>query len=334
MKYLKVLIIVAILICAWVFLRHTDLNKVGSSLQQVGFHFIWLLLISASSYICGTIAWRNCMGEDGKHVKLAQLFWVRHVGETVGIINPTSIVAGEALKIYLLRDHPIEKQVVVTSVLLSRVLMMATQLLSLLIITILAFAFVPALHFSLSIAGMVLGILAGVAVFIYLLIVLFKGLGKTRLGNWFANSTEKLRTKVSEASAAIRAFYYTNKKDMLIACCFFMLHWALGSLEFYIILHLLATGAGFIPAMFVDMSVIIFKSAGAFVPAQIGVEEYGNKLMLATVGITAAETWVTASLLRRARQLFWILLGLVAYFFIDRKRTTTLYQNGDPVCKS
>ncbi|MBE9582931.1 flippase-like domain-containing protein [Mucilaginibacter sp. JRF] len=334
MKYLKILIIVAILICAWVFLRHTDLNKVGSSLQQVGYHFIWLLLSSACSYICGTMAWRYCMGADGKRIKLAQLFWIRHVGETVGVINPTSIVAGEAMKIYLLRDHQIEKPVVITSVLLSRVLMMVTQLLSLLIITILAFVFVPALHFSFSVAVMVLGILAGVVVIIYLLILLFKGLGKTRLGNWFACRTEKLRAKISEANTALRAFYYTNKKDLLIACCFFMLHWVLGSLELYIILRLLGTGAGFIPAMFVDMSVIIFKSAGAFVPAQIGVEEYGNKLMLAAIGLSATETWVTASLLRRARQLFWIITGLVAYFFIDRKRTIISYQNGDPVCKS
>ncbi|MCD8740410.1 flippase-like domain-containing protein [Mucilaginibacter roseus] len=334
MKYLKFLLIIIVLICAWFFIRHTDFKKVGQSLQQVGTHFLWLLVASACSYTCGTIAWRYCMGADGRSVNLFHLFWVRHVGETVGIINPASIVAGEALKVYLLRDSTIEKQTVITSVLLSRVLMMATHLLSLLLITILAFAFVPALHFSFKVALVVLCIVAGIIALIYLLLLFFKQLHKTRIGNWLATRTAKLRIKIAEVKRALPDFYRNNKKNMLMACGFFMLHWALGSLELYIILHLLDTGAGFIPAMFVDMSVIVFKSAGAFVPAQIGVEEYGNKLMLAAIGLTATETWVTASLLRRARQVFWILVGLVAYFFIDRKRTTTLYQNGNPVCES
>ncbi|WP_345331908.1 lysylphosphatidylglycerol synthase transmembrane domain-containing protein [Mucilaginibacter defluvii] len=334
MKYLKFLLIIIVLICAWFFLRHADLDSVGRSLQRVGLHFIWLLIASACSYTCGTIAWRYCMGAEGRPVKLFHLFWVRHVGETVGIINPASIVAGEALKVYLLRNYAIEKQVVITSVLLSRVLMMATHLLSLLLITILSFAVIPALHFSFKVTGIALCVAGAIVLFIYLLILFLKQLRKTRLGNWLAVRTQKLRAKVAEANSALGTFYHTNKKDLLMACGFFMLHWALGSLELYIILHLLGTGAGFIPAMFVDMSVIVFKSAGAFIPAQIGVEEYGNKLMLAAIGLTATETWVTASLLRRARQLFWIVLGLVAYFFIDGKQTITSYKNGNPVCES
>lgn len=67
------------------------------------------------------------------------------------------------------------------------------------------------------------------------------------------------------------------------------------------------------------MGVILFKSAGAFVPAQIGVEEYGNKIMLAAIGLPETEIWVSASILRRARQLFWIFLGLTIYFVVIKK---------------
>jgi hypothetical protein len=74
-----------------------------------------------------------------------------------------------------------------------------------------------------------------------------------------------------------------------------------------------------IQAILVDMGVVFFKAAGAFVPGQIGFEEYGNKVMLAAIGVVGAEIWITASILRRTRQLFWIFFGLLVYLFMFKK---------------
>jgi hypothetical protein len=72
-------------------------------------------------------------------------------------------------------------------------------------------------------------------------------------------------------------------------------------------------------ALTVDMGVVLFKSAGAFIPGQLGIEEYGNKIMLLVIGVPGAGIWITASILRRARQLFWILFGVVLYFVFFKK---------------
>ncbi len=338
MRYLKLAIIITVLVFACLFLRSTDWEKVGSSLKKVGFNFGWLLLSTCTSYFLGTVAWRYCMGNEGRKVNLFRLFFVRHIGETVGIINPASIVAGEATKVYLLRNEPVKKSTVVTSVLLSRILMMLTQ--------VIAFCCTAAymlfgknavkLHFGVR-NGAVFSLVICVSIIVALIRFrrFIKALFlKTRTGKWVKNRTKKLRKKISEAGEAMSQFYSTNKKALAMAIVFFLLHWMAGSLEFYLILRMLGAEVSYIPVMFADMSVIVFKSAGAFVPAQIGVEEYGNKIMLAAIGITAMETWVTASVLRRSRQLFWIVFGLIAYFFVDRKKENIPPQeDGNPVCE-
>ena len=329
MKYLKPLIIIAILGFTGLFLYATDWEKVVLSLQRVGYYFILLLLISFTSYFLGTVAWRYCMGSDGKRIPLAELFIIRHIGETVGIVNPTSIVAGEAVKVYLLRNHNIEKKTVITSVLLSRMVMMLTQVI----------VFIPTALYVLFNTDSLVPDFNNVskALFIVLLTGLcitgviklrrqIKMLLKAWFGIYATRRTIKLRNTIHEALFELSLFFKTNKKALAFSVIFFLLHWIIGSLEFFVILKLLEVTVSFIPVIFADMSVILFKSAGAFVPAQIGIEEYGNKVMLATIGITALEVWVTASILRRARQLFWIAFGLGAYFFIGRKKESLLPQ--------
>lgn len=336
MKFIKLLVILVMLVFTGLFLRATDFDKVAISLQQVGYNFVWLIIISFASYFCGTIAWRYCMGAEGKELPLFDLFIARHVGETVGVVNPTSFVAGEAVKVYLLRNYPVQKRTVITSVLLSRVLMILTQVA----------VFIAVAVYSLLAGNILLSAKGVINLFsiIPLACVIVaacikkapwfkKIITKTKSGLFITTRTHKFREKVQEAKDELRTFHRANKGALGMAVLFFIVHWLLGSLEFFVILKLLDVATHYISVVFVDMSVILFKSAGAFVPAQIGVEEYGNKVMLSTIGITALEVWVTASILRRARLLFWIIFGLGAYFFIDRKKNNLLQPDGTAIYK-
>jgi len=65
------------------------------------------------------------------------------------------------------------------------------------------------------------------------------------------------------------------------------------------------------------MGVIFFKTIGAVVPGQIGIEEYGNKVMLETIGVQSNEIWLVVTLMRRARQLFWLGIAGIFIFFIS-----------------
>ena len=129
-------------------------------------------------------------------------------------------------------------------------------------------------------------------------------LEKYRLGRLF----------LAELRQELLDFYRENKRAMFLSFLFCSLHWVVGSLEFYFILLFLGIKTTIAKALLVDMGVIVFKAAGSFIPGQIGIEEYGNKVMLGIIGIGGGTIWVTASILRRARQLSWISLSLLVYF--------------------
>ena len=143
------------------------------------------------------------------------------------------------------------------------------------------------------------------------------------------------RFQLMQIYTGFSTFFKTNKKGLLYCTLLFTLHWIIGSLEVYFILKFLGIKAGVLQVIFVDMGIILFKSAGAFVPGQIGVEELGNKVMLELIGIPDAEVWITVSVLRRSRQVFWIVCGMLFYFLYTLKyKGLTKILHGDTVYKS
>jgi hypothetical protein len=77
-----------------------------------------------------------------------------------------------------------------------------------------------------------------------------------------------------------------------------------------------------IDAISMEVGVSLFKSLGAIVPGQIGIEEYGNKIMLDVVAVKGNEIWFVVSLVRRSRQLFWLSVAGVFFLITKRKKFT------------
>jgi len=102
----------------------------------------------------------------------------------------------------------------------------------------------------------------------------------------------------------------------------------LGAGEIYLILECLGIPIGLINATVVDMGIVVVKSLGSFVPGQIGVEELGNKWMLEIAGVTGS-VWIAVSILRRGKQLVWILIAALFYFIIRNFYSTNRKSNGD-----
>lgn len=138
MRIFKIIFLLVILISFCFLIKATDLSKAISSLKMVGGNFSFLLVTTFLAYLLGTVAWKFCFGKESKKLSLINLFFVRHVGETLALINPTGIIAGEALKVYLINDKGISRNAVLTSVLISRMVMMSSQVMLFLIAAIFA----------------------------------------------------------------------------------------------------------------------------------------------------------------------------------------------------
>lgn len=297
-KWLTLIITICILISLYFFIQATDMNRVMASVSHVGYRFIVLILVTGLAYFFATVSWQFCLGNKRKSVSLGTLYLIRHVGETFTLFNPASVVGGDSLKAVMLSKYGIDSKRVVASVLLSRLMMIASQL------TLFISSFITLMIQMPMLRGLDLGTqTAGVLPFI-------------------ASRSKALRSKIEEFLREIPPLIRENKKFMALSGLFAVLHWIFGALEFYFILKFLGIDITIVQAMVIDLGVVFFKTAGAFVPGQIGFEEYGNKIMLSIVGISSDEVWITASILRRARQLVWIGLGVAFYFLFFKKKGT------------
>ena len=320
-KVLKTAIIVVILISLGILIRTTDLQKVISSIRLIGFRFFLLLLITFIAYLLATIGWKYCFKKEARILSIYDLFLIRHVGEMLSIVNPASVVGGEAMKIYMLQNKGIEKTDVVASVLISRVMMAITQVI--IFVISLTVVYSSNTHLFDSLPHLQLKLTVTLVLSIMLTALVIKSHYITRLvtNSKFYLLIKKFvyQWKLKQVFSTINGFFQKDLKSLLCCTFFFLIHWIIGSLEVYFILFFLGIKASLFQIILADMGIVLFKAAGAFVPGQIGVEEMGNKIMLGFIGISNDEIWITVSILRRTRQLFWIVIGLTAYLIYSKR---------------
>lgn len=309
------------------FIWHTDLDVIGQYLKKMPFTFVGVVVLSFLAYLCATIAWQLCLGDHGKKTNLLQLFMMRHVGEMLSVFNPTSVIAGETLKAHYLSKHDIPNETSVSSILLSRVLIILSAILLMLLSALYLVAGVLGDDTGLPIIVLALVAVGG---FGYLLArfllhskMYLHGFVKrlqTRFGNKYI--TDGFLDSVLNINQEAHQFYNKNKGKFLTAFILSVIHWILGAAEFFLILKVMGFEISFVNAIAIEMGVILFKTLGAVVPGQVGVEEYANKVMLDAVGIASNEVWLVVSIMRRARQLFWVAVAGLFYWLIGK------YQKG------
>lgn len=309
MKYFKIGLTSIVLISLLSVIVMTDMSVIWTQLEMIGLNFIIILGLSSMSFFLGSIAWKYCFYQPDQ-ISLGKLFYIRTIGEVISFINPTSIVAGEASKIHLLDDVDMPLREKVDSILLSRIVLISTQL----TLSVLCLLWITSIYGILGI-GLLFTILSIlIIVGMYLLCTwalsqkfLVKQNKATRLIYYLGLLCKKFIRRIKQ-------FARNRKKQMCMAILITIIHWGVGASELYYILHLLDVKTTLANALSVDMGIVLLKSAAGFIPGQIGIEELGNKVLLELIGISTVGVWISVSIIRRARQLFWILLSACFYF--------------------
>jgi uncharacterized protein (TIRG00374 family) len=291
------------------------MNTMSVSLQKIGWGgFGMILLTTFLAYLSATIGWKFCLPKT--RYSILQLFMIRHIGEVVTLINPTSIVGGEATKWTLMNDDQVGKKEVAVSIMVSRIILIYTQLICFGIV------FISLLLYNNSFPVAItrtIGIFYGVIFLVILFIwYRYKTTDATIIQSEKKGLLYKYLFKLQKVVIASFSFFKTQPKAVLWSSISGLLHWVIGALEIYLILYYLGYQCTLSQAIFIDLGVVFFKTAGASIPGQVGIEELGNKMMLEMIGINSAEVWVTLSLVRRARQIFWICFGLLGYAFVHQ----------------
>jgi glycosyltransferase 2 family protein len=308
------------------FVSRSPLTGIREQLALINVRFLFLIAVTFVAYLMVTVAWRLSFYAYPGHLSTARLFIIRQIGESLAQINPTNVIAGEALKAVLLKRSNIPYKDSIVSLTISRFLVLLSAI-TLIIVGV--YVFFDSFKFKTGAVSLGVTIAAMFLVLVFLLYRLGSGKGimslpaaAMELFRKRLSSSEKLDAtiaKMHEVDEELADFYRTKKLQFIVAFLLSLASWLMGAMEFYVILMLLGLPAAFLSCVAIEVGVMVFKAIGAFVPGQIGIEEYASKMMLEFVGVPGSNVWITVSILRRARQLFWIGAGFVAFLVIMRK---------------
>lgn len=279
--------------------------------------FWWVFLVfSIVANYFATRAWILLdLSQQLKKVPFWELFFLRQAGESLGQLNPTGAIGGDYLK-YKILSKKIESVGIQSPLYLFRIYSIVSYFFIVLIVLLIYFIFyIDKPH----------RIQAAIAMLFFILILylfkIIKNIPKLVLSILIV--LEKVFRinlafieKFSSFSRGVSSLKFTSSH--LLPIFFLIVHWVVGSLEIFAITQILNVPLSAIQAIIADFGIMVFKTLGQVVPAQIGVEEIGNSFMLKIFGGFTAAAWLGLSLMRRLRQLFWIIISLIYLVFHRR----------------
>ncbi len=295
---------------ALVLVWKTGWPAVKLNLASIGWVFFGLTALYLLAEIAFVLGWRAVMDPRPPLTSLPDLLRIYLAGNTANYLAPGS-VAGEPIRANMLRDR-METSGAIASVAIFKHAHLLSQ--SAFVAAGLAVAVV---YFDLS-AAVRWTALAGLVVLCGLLVLMTWALQKgsfapivSTLSRFkpLAHRLARYREGAGALDERIRRFYVHRRPHFFAASGWCLLGWCGGLLETYIVLRILAPGQGWPTACAAESLAMLLNNMFLFVPGRAGTAEGVRAGVFVLLGMSAT-TGVAYGLVRRGRELFWVLLGL------------------------
>src|SRR5687768_12108008 len=295
--------------------RKAGVSEIMDGLRRLGAAFLLIILLSALRQCARSLAWIRCL-EPPYRLRFRDAFTARVMGDALGNIVPlASMAVSEPSKAAFVR-HRLPLMIGLSALAIENIFYSLSVILFIFSGTtalLLTFPLPKALRYAAM--GTLVGV-AVVAVIGYLVIRkrwrflsgVFVFLSNRTTGrSWIESATE--RTKTLEER--IYGFYDRNRSIFLkifaLEICF---HLA-GVLEIYTTLSFISESVA--PTLFTAFILesvnrvinVVFK----FVPLRTGVDEAGTGMLAKVLGFTTT-IGVTLAIVRKARDIFWMTVGV------------------------
>lgn len=296
----------------------------AEAIVQLGWLGLLVLPLAFAWLVPNAIAWEYSFTAPGSGVPFHRLMLVRLAGESLNDLLPSSNLGGEPVKVLLLRP-----QVALPEALSSVMVAKTTQTLSILIFILGGLAAAawraPLPPEVVVTAGGVLAMLGGGSVVLVFgahsgLLGRFARYGVLRFpkADWLIG----LSNQATELDGCLSGFYATEKRRFAASTLWHLIGLIAGSAEVYFIARLLGLPMTFSGALTMEVVTTLFAVGGFFIPGSIGAFEFGHFTAAAMLGLPPS-SGVLMSLIRRVREIFWLLAGLLVLYFrfpVDWKR--------------
>jgi uncharacterized protein (TIRG00374 family) len=289
----------------------TGWAAIQANLAAIGWRFLALVALYLAAEIFFVMGWRAVMEPRPPLSSIPELLRIYLVGNSLNYLSPGS-VAGEPVRATLLSER-LETSRAIASVtifkhahLLSQALFVASGLA------------VALFYFDLPSAARWAAI-ASLVILFGLLVLMTWALQKGSFGpivdhlsrfRPFRARLERHREGAYALDGVIRRFYAHKHLDFLVSAAWTFAGWCGGLLETYLVLRMLAPGRGWATAFAVESLAMLLNNMFLFVPGRAGTAEGVRTGVFVLLGMPAS-TGVAYGLVRRTRELLWVLPGLV-----------------------
>jgi uncharacterized protein (TIRG00374 family) len=321
---LRLLLLVAGLLTLGLIVWHIGPGNIYDAAAQLGPVALLVMLIpSVIMYAVEAYGWKVTLGPLGKDIPFWRVLAIRTAGEVVNMTTPSGYVGGEPLKASLLRKHHVPMEEAYTSVIIAKTTMTIAEVLFILIGIALGVWLLGGNDSSghtVVAALLSVGLLAlGTATFVFV--------QRQGLCTWFLELLRKVGLKIAYLEAreeklrsldrAILEFYRYRRPAFYASTGLFFLGWMAEALEVYVILYYLGGPAMALSAISIGALSVFIKGGTFFIPGSLGAQDGGNLLLLEAFGYSGV-TGITFALLRRFRELVWIMVGLLCLAMMGR----------------
>jgi hypothetical protein len=314
MRRVNLVLLAVASIALFLMLRRIDWpNLVHSFLQEARYWPLLLVPYGITSYFWA-ISWSFLLIDKRVCPPLRRLFFLRLAGESLNQLTPTASLGGEPFKALRLNAGGVAWQEATASLVIHKALMVVSLVLYISLGLALIPKALPGISPRLEWFGCLGALLlaSGGAVFVVLqrrnpcsaLLQLLR-----RFGLCPAALAAK-QAELGTLDATLAAFYREHAKTGLLALLFFFLGWLVHAVEVCFIFWLLGHPIDLGLALCLDALSQLIAGLGFMIPASLGVQDGGNILL--ALGFNLGSTLGAGfSILRRFREAFWLLLGLL-----------------------
>jgi hypothetical protein len=305
-------------------LRSADLPRVLRLVRPLGPWLPLLLLPNLAVTLVEAVAWWRSFALLGARPRFASLVGVRLVVEAVMLGLPSGAVISESLQPWLLKRRcgvPFETAVVASVG--RKFFVVVSHGLVLALATFLTWPLLTRVSRETIGRGGLPWLLLGVSAFMIATFGVGLALsGRARLaqrtqagldrvgGRWLGAWLERNTLRFQRADDHLLAFFERERGALALPMLLYSAGWVVRGVETLFFLHLIGVDLGFTAALVVETAIIVVRSVAVPVPAGLGVQDVGYVLCLKALGVADATTVAAAFvLLKRGKDLFWILVG-------------------------
>lgn len=309
------------------FIHRAGPAEIWANVQKLGWLASLILLPYLLVYLLDTWGWYLAFG---KYAPVKPKFWalfrVRWAGEAVNNVIPSGYVGGEAVKAYLLHKRGVPGLTCGTSVVASKTCQVIAQVAFIGLGALLALPILPA--DSGARRGMMIITVIAFGVVCLLLLLQRRGMFSTVQGvlkhfNLRFKVIEKHEASFRKLDDQVYQFYHTDRLRFFQTTFVYFLGWLADALEIYVVCHLLGLPLSIAEAVTIEAFISVAKAMGVFVPAALGVQESGVVLLFKIFALPAP-VGVAYAILRRGRELFYVLVGGILLYTEEASLKGTL----------